>query len=785
VAALLFTTLAVFVVFLFSGLMYVMAAAVNNNLALEHFQRGSAHFAQGQIDLALAHLQEAVRLAPDFVEAHNNLATVYLRQRQGAKAAAHYRRTLELRPNNADAHSGLGAVFAEQGIWDEAVPHFQDAVRLRPDSAEAHCNLANALKSVGHLDKAEAHSREALRLRPIFPQARDILGSALSGQGRVEEAVDHFRQVVLLGPQFASAHNNLGGALHRLGRLDEAEHCYRRALALQPDFAVAHCNLGNVLQEQSHLDEALASYRNALGLNPSLASAYFSLSTLLWAQDKREQAAQCAREAVRLQPGNFEYHVHLGAILQEQGLVEETITAYKQALSLGSTARLRIALASVLPVIYQSVEDLRYWRARLLAEVTKLQEQQLRHGIASETATSLFYLAYQDGNNRQLYRDFARLHSAPAVPTSRQSIQFDSSGRRIKVGFVSSFFRKHTIGHWYRGLIAQLSRQDFEVVVLSVGQYQDEMAEFFKKHADYFVEVPRFLPAARQRIVDEKLDVLIYPDIGMHPTTNTLAFSRLAPVQCATLGHPVTTGIETIDYFISSEALEPEGAKEHYTETLIRLKALPTYYYRPEPPAKPKDRAQFGIGAEDHVYFCPQSLFKFHPEFDELLGGILRSDPRGTLLLSKGSAPRWEQQLTQRFEKTLPDVVNRIRFVPWLNYADYLSLLTVADVQLDTLHFGGGSTSYDGLAMGTPIVTWPTQYLRGRITFALYQQMQMLDCVAHSAQEYIDMAVRLGTNSGFRDSIRAKILAANGVLFENSQGVRELEQFLKRVYNEK
>jgi predicted O-linked N-acetylglucosamine transferase (SPINDLY family) len=125
--------------------------------------------------------------------------------------------------------------------------------------------------------------------------------------------------------------------------------------------------------------------------------------------------------------------------------------------------------------------------------------------------------------------------------------------------------------------------------------------------------------------------------------------------------------------------------------------------------------------------------------------------------------------------------VDRIHFIPSLSRRDFLNLLTVADVLLDPVHFGGGNTSYEALAFGTPIVTLPSRFLRCRITFALYQQMQFLDCVAHDPQHYVELALRLGTDHAYRDEVRARILAANSVLYENSDGIRELEQFFQAV----
>ncbi len=123
------------------------------------------------------------------------------------------------------------------------------------------------------------------------------------------------------------------------------------------------------------------------------------------------------------------------------------------------------------------------------------------------------------------------------------------------------------------------------------------------------------------------------------------------------MGHPVTTGIETIDCFISSESLEIAEADQHYSEMLIRLKAMPVYYYRPAPPCPLKGRGHFGLNDSDHIYVCPQSLFKFHPEFDAILGNILRADTRGKVVLSQRWTPHLEQLLRRRFAATLPDVV--------------------------------------------------------------------------------------------------------------------------------
>jgi predicted O-linked N-acetylglucosamine transferase (SPINDLY family) len=244
----------------------------------------------------------------------------------------------------------------------------------------------------------------------------------------------------------------------------------------------------------------------------------------------------------------------------------------------------------------------------------------------------------------------------------------------------------------------------------------------------------------------------------------------------------VTTGIPTLDYFISAQDLEVEEAQEHYSEKLIRLHHLPIFYSPPKLPATLKTRQHFGLDDQQHIYLCPQSLFKLHPDFDLLLAEILRQDPVGQVVLVEGEQTHWTDLLKQRFHHTLPAAINqRVGFVPRQSLADYFNLIAIADVMLDPLHFGGGITTLDALAIGTPIVTLPSRFLRGRVAYYCYQKMGMMDCVANSSQEYINIALRLGTDSSYRDTIKAQILTTNQVLYENREAVQELEQWLQKL----
>jgi predicted O-linked N-acetylglucosamine transferase (SPINDLY family) len=282
--------------------------------------------------------------------------------------------------------------------------------------------------------------------------------------------------------------------------------------------------------------------------------------------------------------------------------------------------------------------------------------------------------------------------------------------------------------------------------------------------------------------VGARFDLLYYWEVGTDLLNYLLPFWRAAPVQCAGWGWPATTGIPQIDYFVSCALLETDASDAHYAEKLVRLAHLPTYYYRPPVPSRLQPRDYFGLGYADHLYLCAQNLRKVHPDFDRLLAAILRADPAGRVLLFSDKQIQITELLRRRFLSAMPDVAARIEFLPHMAEADYLNVLALADVALDTLYYGGGAnTTYDAFAAGTPVVTLPTRFQRGRYAYAAYQQIGVYDGIARSPEEYVAIALRLGSDRAARADLSARISAACPVLFEDAAAVTELADFFEQA----
>jgi predicted O-linked N-acetylglucosamine transferase (SPINDLY family) len=195
-------------------------------------------------------------------------------------------------------------------------------------------------------------------------------------------------------------------------------------------------------------------------------------------------------------------------------------------------------------------------------------------------------------------------------------------------------------------------------------------------------------------------------------------------------------------------------------------------------------RAVLGLPEDATIYVCPQTLFKIHPDFDELLKGILERDARGRVVLIQARIQEWNDRLSARFRRTMPQVADRVLFLPSLPQPQFMQLLASSDVMLDTLHFNGMNSSLEALAVGLPVVTLPTGLQRGRHTRAMYLKMSVTDCIAASPEEYIDVAVRLGTNAALRRDLRERILSRNHVLYEDERVVCEFERFFLSALQE-
>jgi len=752
------------------------AVALNGKSAVYHTSLGTALESCGETAEAREHFQRAIELHPSSAEAHFNFANLLRKRRDFESAAAHYRVALQHRPDNPDILNNLATTLKELGAVDEAESHYRDALRHDAEHIGVLLNLATLLGERNRFAESFELCATARRLAPDNAEAHHLHGRLLQQTGDLSSAVSAYEHSLRLNPAATEAASNLATCLQALGRLSEAEALLKDLLSSAPESAAAWNNLGSVHNDQDRPDDAAGCFERALKIRPDFTAAWNNLGNALKSVRRFDDAADCYARAAGIDPGFVEAHSNRAGVLQSQGRTAEARRHLQRANTIRPSDVRRFEIETLLPVIPESAVHIADCRERLTAGIAKLRAEGVRIDAATQIAPTLFYAAYHGRNDRELMRDAAMLFESSFDPRPFQESNETRIDSRVRIGFLSSYLKKHTIGRLMRGLIGRIDRERFHVTVLSPSVRHDRLDPGVQQAADDVVELTRRLPIALQRAASARLDVLAYPDVGMDPFTTTLARSRLAKRQCVMWGHPVTTGMPSIDDFLSSELLELDEAEGHYTERLVRLKTLPCFYERPETPSNVA-RSEFGLPYDRPIYLCPQSLFKLHPDFDANLSEILTEDRRGLLVLIDPPHDHWKELLRRRWWPVFGDRLDRVQFLPRMSRDRFLRLIATADVMLDPVHFGGGNTNYEALSLGAPVVTLPSRFLRGRVALGLYRRMGVADCVVETDEQYVERSVQIANDRDFRVAVKDRIQSTCDVLFHDDSAVRELEAF--------
>ena len=248
------------------------------------------------------HYREALRLRPDYPEAHHNLAILLRAQGDQTGAAEHYREALRQHSEYPEAHYNYALLLESRGSMAGATEHYREALRLRPEYVNAHHGYANLLKETARLAEAVEHYQEALRLRPEYPEAHNNYAILLEDTGELERAQEHYREALRLRPDYKEAHYNYAILLENTGDPTGADEHYREALRLWPDYPEAHNNLAILLQTKGDLAGAQEHYREALRLRPDDPETHYNYALLLAAKDDAKGAEEHFRIAYELAP---------------------------------------------------------------------------------------------------------------------------------------------------------------------------------------------------------------------------------------------------------------------------------------------------------------------------------------------------------------------------------------------------------------------------------------------------------------------------------------------------
>lgn len=709
-----------------------------------------------------------------------------------------YRLVLESDPLNRNALISLGFVLKELGRFAESIELIDRVLRVGPDDADAHYLRATLHQASGNLARAAFHLEKAVTLRPEFELAYRDLVVALFQTGCAGDARRWCERALERIPNSAELHFYRSNLHKHANATDAAIASARTALQLRPGLFAARTSLGNLLLKAS--EEARIPGEENAGLDRKLQrgqeiAAGFADLGLAYLWSSEFVAAEAAfNQALALAPNVADYHLNLATVLRDQQEVTAAAASLDRAIALDpDSVRARwaksLVYASPFPESHAAAERARIEIIAGLEEFSRWSEGRNLKGEHFVGSDSPFYLSYQEQDNRLVFERYGSLCS--------QAMEFSFDGARaalrsaapraegrIRIGVVSTDIREHSV--WFamiKGWFEHFDRERFEIGAFSLTSTPDRETDWAELHSDFFVSGPKTVQRWVESISSMDPAVLIYPAIGMDVTTLQLASLRLAPTQINTWGHPETSGLPTIDLYLSGENFEPADAQQFYSEKLVPLPNLGNCYHGRVLHAVEPDLGALGIDPTRPMLICSGTAFKYQVEYDRVLTQIASQVDGSQLIFFRQRPESLSDLLKARLERAFSeaglDFGRRVLFIPAQPLQVFHGLLGRAHLALDTIGFSGYNIAIQAIEAGLPLVARDGRFLRGRLASGILRRLGLTELIAQTTDEYVSLAVKLAKDLEFHQRVRSEIVRRRAILFDDVAPIRYLENVLE------
>lgn len=594
---------------------------------------------------------------------------------------------------------------------------------------------ALALHQGGRFDEAMTRYRAVLAQMPDEPNATYLLGVALHQATRHDQAVEYLTRACAQRPEFADAFNNLGEALRAARRPAEAIVAQEKALALKPDHPAYLANLSHARLAVKDESGAIDAARQAIALEPGLVAAHQALGNALLATGDVAGARAAFELALRLKPDFVECQINLGLLEVKYGDV------VRGARILGALPAKRRAQIEEFP---QAL-----CRLGLIGDALNAYREILTNGEAVPSAkvnsSVLFQANYGIDAPQELFElhklwgDFfegALIPLAAPVPVRRDG--------PMRVGFVSTDFRRHSCAHFLLPLFAAFDPARVAVVCYSDVEKPDEITARLRVLSAEWHETRDLDDGAlARRIADDRIDVLV--DLGGHTADNRMGVFARKPsaVQVSWLGYANTTGLSRIDWRFTDAVADPDGQEQFHTEKLWRLAGGFLRFAAFDDvavPARKKTGGGLRLGSFNMLDKISEPCWGAWVE-------IMRAVPDATLLLKAFALKDPAAMSAWRARVRSAGLEGRVRLLPFVDdEAAHLALYEELDLALDTAPYAGTTTSCEALWMGVPLLTLAGSRHAGRVGASLLAQVPNAGVVAQSWDAYRDAAIGFARN---------------------------------------
>ncbi|MBI4913638.1 MAG: glycosyltransferase [Acidobacteria bacterium] len=514
-----------------------------------------------------------------------------------------------------------------------------------------------------------------------------------------------------------------------------------------------------------------AACEEVLALNPEHARALNLGGLAAVATGETSKGLAALRRSLRLEPANPFLWLNLGAGLLQGGLPGAAAEAYGEALGRGAGAE-----------AHQGLVNARLAQGRWMEARVILEGPLRRHGPSN--STRLFVMNYDPALSPRELLSAHRAWAAGLPPPPRPRPVNPDPERRLRVGFVSPDFRRHSCAHFLKALWTHHDRSRVELFVYSGVLAEDDWTEGFRRGSDAWRDVRSLDHGALARqIRGDQVDILL--DLSGHTAGNRLPVfaARPAPLQLTWLGYPGSTGLDCFDGRITDALADPPGTLEAVSEPLLRLSRFLAF----TPPAEaPAPAPPPSLASGEVTFGSFNSLAKLNEDVLGLWSRILKELPGSTLLLKArglGEAESAEGLRTAFSAQGVPP--ERLRVLPWVpGTVSHLEAYAQVDVALDPFPYNGTTTTCEALWMGVPVVSLAGDRHAGRVGASLFAAAGLEGWVSGGPEAYLRRAVELASNPQHLAALRADLRPrlARSPLLDGASFARDMEGLFRSLW---
>tara|TARA_B100000963_G_scaffold360931_1_gene393928 strand:- start:686 stop:2479 length:1794 start_codon:yes stop_codon:yes gene_type:complete len=353
-----------------------------------------------------------------------------------------------------------------------------------------------------------------------------------------------------------------------------------------------------------------------------------------------------------------------------------------------------------------------------------------------------------------------------------------SKSKKIKIGFASSIFRKHTITKLYKNWIIKLDKNRFDIYIIDLNSEKDETYKEITNCALETITTNKNLEENINFIRKKKLDYIIYLDNHISREASLLYNFQLASKQAVTWGHPITSGSKNINFFFTSELMENNFSEKKYTEKLIKLKNISINYEKPNIKIDKKIKNFFD---DNYINILNlQSLHKFQPYEDKVYAEILNKNNKINMFFIESELIGHSKIFKKRISQFLSNnnAQERIKFLPRCDNNTFYNYIYFSSFVFDCLSWSGGNTHLEALAFDKPIITMEGKSLKQNHTVGFLKRINQENLITCNERDYINKILELSNSKSLVSQSKNEISKNKSLLYQDMESVKSLEKNL-------